>query len=227
MFLDDRTLLRLHVEAVWGVQLPPVEGPDLILLPESRRPDWRLCAAEIAEGKITFWRPDVRDGEREELLARLYAVQSFAESDQPLQGVSREVALRLAVPPVITLDGAMHVARALTSADRALIEQYEPDSAVYYLQEEQRPLIGVVVANRLLSVAHSSRRTAQACELGIDTLAEARRRGYALAATIVWSAAVRQEGLVPIYSALAENTASLNLAAAAGYREFARTVTLI
>jgi hypothetical protein len=115
----------------------------------------------------------------------------------------------------------------LTSADRALIEQYEPGSAVYYLQAQRRPLIGVVVANRLWSVAHSSRRTAQACELGIDTLAEARRRGYALAATVVWSSAVCQEGLVPIYSALAENTASLNLAVAAGYREFARTVTLV
>ena len=75
-------------------------------------------------------------------------------------------------------------------------------------------------------MAHSSRRTTEACELGIDTLPEARRRGYALAATVVWSAAIRAEGLTPIYSALAENTASLRLAAAAGYREFARGVTL-
>jgi RimJ/RimL family protein N-acetyltransferase len=62
----------------------------------------------------------------------------------------------------------------------------------------------------------------EACELGIDTLPEARRRGYALAATIVWTRAVMQEGLVPLYSALAENTASLRLAAVAGYRVFAR-----
>jgi len=73
-----------------------------------------------------------------------------------------------------------------------------------------------------MSLAHSSRRTKEACELGIDTLPEARRRGYALAATILWTRAVIQEGLVPLYSALAENTASLRLAAAAGYRVFAR-----
>lgn len=227
MFLDDRSLLRLHVEAVWDVQLPPLDGPDLLLLPESRWPDWRLCAAEIAESRVAFWRPDVQEGEREELLARLRVARSLGECDPPLQGVSRDVALRLAVIPAIAVEAGERIARGLTCADQALIEQYEPDSAVYYLQEERRPLIGVVVANRLLSVAHSSRRTPRACELGIDTLLEARRRGYALAATIAWSAAVLQEGLIPIYSALAENTASLRLAAAAGYREFARTVTLI
>jgi len=227
MFLDDRSLLRLHVEAVWDVQLPPVDGPDLVLLPESTWPDWRLCAAEIAQDRIAFWRPDVQERERAELLARLHVARSFAESDPPLQGVSREVALRLTATPAITLDVAERLARALTSADQALIEQYEPDATVYYLQEERRPLIGVIVANRLVSVAHSSRRTAHACELGIDTLLEARRRGYALAATIAWSSAVLQEGLIPIYSALAANTASLRLAAAAGYREFARTVTLV
>jgi RimJ/RimL family protein N-acetyltransferase len=83
----------------------------------------------------------------------------------------------------------------------------------------------VVIAGRLLSLAHSSRRTKEACELGIDTLLEARRKGYALAATILWTHAVMQEGLVPIYSAHAENTASLRLAAAAGYRAFAQVAT--
>jgi hypothetical protein len=78
----------------------------------------------------------------------------------------------------------------------------------------------------LLSVAHSSRRTAQACELGIETRPEARRQRYALAATVVWSAAINDEGLTPIYSALAENTASLRLAVAAGYRVFARAALL-
>ena len=65
----------------------------------------------------------------------------------------------------------------------------------------------------------------EACELGIDTLPEARRQGYALAATILWTQAVLQERLVPIYSADASNTASLGLADAAGYRAFARLAT--
>ena len=85
----------------------------------------------------------------------------------------------------------------------------------------------MVIAGQLLSLAHSSRRTQEACELGIDTLPEARRKGYALAATIVWVHTVLREGLVPIYSALAENTASLHLAAAAGYRPLAQVATFV
>jgi hypothetical protein len=53
--------------------------------------------------------------------------------------------------------------------------------------------------------------------LGINTLPEARRRGYARAATILWTALVQQQGLVPIYSAFAWNSASLHLARAVGY----------
>jgi predicted GNAT family acetyltransferase len=83
-----------------------------------------------------------------------------------------------------------------------------------------------VFDGRLLNQAHSSRRTAEACELGIDTLPEARRRGYALAATVAWSASILAEGLVPIYSAFAANTASLRLAHGAGYRPFARAIML-
>lgn len=227
MFLDDRTLLRLHVEAVWGVQLPPVTELDLTLLPESVRPDWRLYAAGIAGSTIAIWRPDVQLAEREHLLMRLCEVAALPPGSALPPGIDHEVALRLAAEPAVTLDAAGRIARTLAPVDRALLEQFEPGSAAYYLQEQRRPLIGVVVAGQLVSVAHSSRRTARACELGIDTLAEARRRGYALAATVVWSAALHQEGLVPIYSALAENTASLKLARAAGYREFAHALTLV
>ena len=82
------------------------------------------------------------------------------------------------------------------------------------------------IPGRVVSLAHSSRRTHEACELGVDTLPEARRRGYALAVTTLWARMVLQEGLVPLYSALAGNRASLALAAAAGYRVFAHIVTL-
>ncbi len=226
MISDDRVFLRLHVEAVWGVQLPPVEQNELTLLPASARPGWQLCVADIAEGRVYIWRPDVEPAERVELLARLREVLPLPASSPSPRGVSREVAFRLEAEPVITLEAARQLARLLTADDYALIETFESGSAAYYLKAECRPPIGVVVDGQLLSVAHSSRRTSEACELGIDTLPQARRRGYALAATVVWSAAIQQEGLVPIYSAFAANTASLNLAVAAGYREFTRIVAL-
>ncbi|MFL5701810.1 MAG: GNAT family N-acetyltransferase, partial [Ktedonobacteraceae bacterium] len=121
---------------------------------------------------------------------------------------------------------AQQVARLLTPDDQALVEIFDPGNVEYYFHPDRRPLIGVIVEGHLLSLAHSSRRTAEACELGIDTLPEARRKGYALAATLLWAASVAQEDLVPFYSASAENTASLGLASAAGYRAFARAATI-
>src|SRR2546423_15343222 len=100
----------------------------------------------------------------------------------------------------------------LTSRDRPLVEVFQASSLDDYFRPKRRPFIGVVVAERLLSLAHSSRRILEACELGIDTLPEARRRGYALAATIVWTREAMQKGIFPLSSALDENTASLRLA---------------
>lgn len=228
MRLTERVMLRLHVEAVWGVKLPPVERTELVLLPESAQPDWRLYAAELAGERILIWHKDLVFEERTELLARLNEVQrlSFSASAPSLPGLSREVAFRLEAEPMLDLMAARQLARRLTSADAALIEAFWPGHAREMMRSAVQPLLGVIVDGRLLSLAHSSRRTAEACELGIDTLPEARRRGYALAATVAWSAAISAEGLTPIYSALAENTASLRLAEAAGYRAFARATML-
>jgi hypothetical protein len=222
----DAEFLRLHLEAVWGVQLPPVEQSKISLLPGSPLPDWRLCVAALAAGRVSIWRPDVTPDERKQLLARLEEVLLLPDDSEPPAGVSREVAFRWTATPVVDYTSARRIARPLLDDDYALVKTFQPGDASKLFQPGPRPLIGVIVDGRLLSLAHSSRRTAQACELGIDTLPDARRRGYALAATIAWSAAICQEGLTPIYSALSTNSASLKLAVAAGYREFARAVTL-
>jgi hypothetical protein len=112
---------------------------------------------------------------------------------------------------------ARQSARVLASADSALIDAFEPESAAYFLQPSCAPCIGVVIADRLVSIAHTSARTPRACELGINTLEGERRHGYARAATTLWTALVEQQGMVPVYSAFAWNTASLRLAEAVGY----------
>ena len=221
MVSTDRTLLRLHVQAAWGVQLPPVVENDGELLPESAWPSWKLWAGDIAGGRVYIWRPDIKASEREALRLRANEALALPSRSTPIPGISREVAHSLVASPRLDMETAHSITRLLTSRDRSLIEVFQPGTSDYYLYPERRPLIGVVIAGRLLNLAHSSRRTKEACELGIDTVAEARRKGYALAATIVWTRGVMQEGLVPLYSALAENTASLRLAAAAGYRVFA------
>ena len=226
MVSTDRTLLRLHVEAVWGVRLPPVVEDDGELLPESAWPSWKLWAGEMAGGRVYIWRPDVKATEREALRLRANEALDLPPTAISMMGTHREVVHSLAAPPRLDIETASSIVRPLTARDRSLIEVFEAGSSDYYLHPERRPLIGVDIVGRLLSLAHSSRRTKEACELGIDTLPEARRKGYALAATIVWTHMVLQEGLIPLYSAAAENTASLRLAAAAGYRIFARAAVV-
>ena len=226
MFLSDRALLRLHIEAVWDVQLPVIEQDEIELLPAGNQPPWRLYVADLADGRVTIWRRDVALAEREALLTRLIAALTLPITAAPVPDVSREVAFRLAAEPAIDGTAARQLARPLTLDDYTLVEAFDPAFIPDLHHPACFPIMGIVVEGRLLSLAHSSRRTHEACELGIDTLPEARRRGYALAATVAWSAAISQEGLTPLYSALATNTASLNLAVAAGYREFVRGATL-
>ena len=226
MLSTPRALLRLHIEAVWGVQLPPITQNTVELLREGIQPSWKLYAAEMAGEQVAIWRPDVATSEREALLERAREALAVPPTGHVAPHISREVALHQVASPAISIEAAQHVARLLTSEDQTLVDIFEPGEVGYYFHPDRRPLVGVVVNGRLLSLAHSSRRTAQACELGIDTLPEARRKGYALAATLLWAASVTQEGLIAFYSASAENTASLALAAAAGYRAFARGVTI-
>jgi len=221
-----RALLRLHIEAGWGVQLPPITQNTVELLREGMQPPWKLYAAEIAGKQVAIWKPDVAASERKALFERAREAFTIPPTEHVAPHISREIVLHQVASPTMSAAAVQHVARLLTPDDQALVDIFDPGEIGYYFHPERRPLMGVVVEGRLLSLAHSSRRTAQACELGIHTLPEARRKGYALAATLLWAASVTHEGLVPFYSASAENAASLGLAAAAGYRAFARAAII-
>jgi hypothetical protein len=228
--------LRQHVEAVWGVRLPALAPGDhdtlpggVSLSPGDAETGWLLYWAETDEGAVRLWQRDTPTELRPALLARAAAGWAHA-SDAPDPatdaGIRREVALALPTDAQLDVAAAQKRACRLTAADTALLEHFEPGESAYYLEPDRAPVIGVITDGRLVSVAHSARRTVEACELGIETLPDARRRGYALAATVLWAAAVQAEGLVPLYSALAANAASLALARAAGYRPFARALYL-
>jgi hypothetical protein len=227
-------LLRRHVTAVWGVRLPALEVGDADVLPGEEslagalHPDevatWALYLAETAIGEVRIWRGDVATAARGRLLERGRAALALPSDVADEPGITREVALHQAAAPTLGQEAARRMARPIGRSDRAMVDAaFEPGWAAYYLDAAERmPVFGAIVAGRLLSVAHSSRRTAEACELGVVTLPEARRQGLGLAVTCCWAAAVAAEGRVPLYSALAANAASLALARAAGYRAFAR-----
>lgn len=225
MEISDRTLLRLHVEAVWNVRLSTSAPNEIELARDAPQPNWRLCAADMAEGRVYIWRSDVTPIAREALRLKANGVLAGMPDDTPLQGVHREVALFLAAHPRLDALTVRKIVRPLTKADHLLIEAFDPGEQDYYFAPARQPLIGAVVAGQLVSVALSSRRTSEACELGVHTLPEARRQGYALAVTVAWTQGIIQENLIPLYSADAANTASLRLAATAGYRAFAHIAT--
>lgn len=216
--------LRLHIEAVWNLSVPPLFPGDVDLPADGSQPPWLLHTSVVAEGvSVRCWRADVPTEARMGLAARAEVALALPPTAPAEPGITREVILSRAAEPKPRLAAAHQIARRLTTADRALVEAFEADSSVYYLDTPAtQPVFGVAVAGALASIAHSSRRTESACELGIDTAPEARGRGYGLAATLLWAEAVAAEGLVPLYSARADNAASLALAHAAGYRPLAR-----
>lgn len=235
--MTELELLRLHVSAVWGVPLPALTMGEVEVLPGEENlagrlhpgdvATWALLVAKVAAGEVRIWRGNVAGAARGQLLERARAALALPDEAPGEPGITREAALHQAAVPVIELEAARQLARPIARDERALVNASLPGWADYYLEAPERmPVFGAVVAGRLLSVAHSSRRTAEACELGVDTLPEARRQGLGLAVTVCWAAAVATEGLVPLYSALTENAASLALAHAAGYRVFARAVHL-
>lgn len=219
--LSEREFLRLHVEACWGISIPPIEKTRLVLPSTTALPPWSLYQANLAREQVTLWRPDVSPQQRADLLQR--ARLADVNFDSAL-GMRREVVLRLTTEPHSHHSPPRHAARLLTAADGFLLEAFEAGTATYFLSPQCAPCMGVIVEGRLVSVAHSSRRTTQACELGINTLPEARRQGYATIAARAWTEAILREGLVPIYSALADNTASLRLAATTGYLRVSESV---
>jgi len=200
---------------------------------EGAQPPWALYLGELRAGggneqpigRVHLWRHDVPAVERAALAARADAALALPVGAPLAEGVEREVALIQTAAPALSLDAVAQIARPLTAADRPLLAAFWPGEDDALLDPIRAPLFGVVAENRLLSLAHSSRRTPHARELGVDTLPEARRRGYALAATLLWAAAVAAESVIPFYSARADNTASLALAHAAGYRPFAAGVS--
>lgn len=213
--MTERDLLRLHLEACWNLAVPALDQAlhDFVLT--DGLPAWPLYLATCAQEQVAIWRPEIGPTQRRQLRAQAHSAALAWDEAVPMR---REVVFHYPNPSSQQLAHARQRARVLTAEEDAdRVNDFEAGSASYFLHPHRAPCIGCVVDGQLLSIAHSARQTSAACELGINTLPEARRRGYATAATILWTALVQQQGLMPIYSAFAWNTASLHLAESIGY----------
>ena len=67
------------------------------------------------------------------------------------------------------------------------------------------PVVGVIEDGAVVSACYSARRTATACEAGVDTEESYRGRGYAPLVVAGWRTVVELTGAVPLYSTTWDN----------------------
>src|SRR5262245_18759926 len=141
------------------------------------------------------------------------------------------IAVNLADPPrnAAAIRAALH-AHAPITAEQGGPEYWIPDSVeapaeVVYISEanahlleanfpwrlssrygsETGPVTAVVAQGSAVSICHCARLTSSAAEAGVETVEAFRGQGFASAVVAGWAAAVRQRGLIPLYSTWWEN----------------------
>jgi hypothetical protein len=88
------------------------------------------------------------------------------------------------------------------------------------------PLVATLADDRAVAICYCARLTAIAAEAGVETAESARGRGYGRAAVAGWAAAVRQQGILPLYSTSWDNLASQGIARSLGMIAYADTWSL-
>lgn len=206
-------LTQLDVERI-GVR----DGDTLVRLP-GERPDGilRFYVAALSDAAHRFYRWDVSPAVRTELAAlsieqarsdraavrRILA--RHAPCDTIWSGVSYYFPLHgvaaAAYPDVV----------ALGPADAARIERFDPE-----LTSFGQPVYAVVRDGEIVSACVSTRETARAGEVWVQTAPGHRGRGYARQVTAAWGHALTQRGKIAFYSHAEDNAASAGVARSLG-----------
>ena len=214
----DRELMQLHVEALFTHDangcLVRVNEPGRAHAP-------RFFVGETAESTVVRFRHDVDAKTRVELEAR---VETDVTRDS-----SRYHAILGRVTPVVNTwsgpvfcfpreiperTGATRITLENSDALRALLPSWLPDV------ETCAPMFALIVDGHAVAVCASVRITEHAHEAGVDTAPSYRGRGYAARVVAAWAHAVRETGVVPLYSTSWQNEASRAVARKLGLIQF-------
>ncbi len=223
---DSATLVNLHLENLLNLD---DRGRLLTVNDGTGREPPRFSMVLTAVGHRWFVRHDLDDVLAEEL-GRVAVAEPVGDEipERPkhreayrellggAQPVEEGCGPAFALPEVSAEHGP---AVELSTADRPLLERHFPGWARDF--EPSRPFGAVIEDGAVVSVCGNARRKTRATEAGVETAEGYRGRGYARAVTAVWAAALRREGIVPLYSTSWDNAASRRVAAALGAVQYA------
>jgi GNAT superfamily N-acetyltransferase len=222
---NARKLMRLHVEALFthdeSGRLLRVNEPDGAAAP-------RFFVGITTEGVLQRFRYDVDDDTRRELEdAHSDDLGRSIEDRKPNADRYRAILDRVTPVERVWTGPAFcfpreHTASpdvVLVTAENAdilqpLLASWIPDVRL------NPPMFAKVVDGHAVSVCCSVRRTSDAHEAGVETAGAYRGQGYAAQVVAAWANAVREFGLVPLYSTSWENERSQAVARKLGLTHF-------
>lgn len=116
--------------------------------------------------------------------------------------------------------GAVAVTAANADVLRRWLPEWLPDIA------GELPVRAVLVDGAAVAICACARLPGPATEAGVETHPAFRGSGHAVTATAAWAFAVRERGIIPLYSTGFSNTASQRVAAKLGLRRYGASVSL-
>jgi hypothetical protein len=224
--VDDRALMTIRAEIHFFYD---ARGRMLGTNEPDSRPAPRLFVGRTMGGHVVRFGATVPDDLARELEA---IVQRHADDDGLAVPAPMRAALRAGLErqePIKEEGGGPAYrfpasfaqpddAVEVTEANLAIVRETHP--WLYRDLSTWGPCFAVFRDGLTAAICHSSRIGAQAMEAGVFTLPAYRGRGYAVAVTASWGAAVSASGRVPIYSTAWTNVASQGVARRLGLRMF-------
>ena len=199
------------------IREPGYEEPELDPAP-------RFWMGRTLEGNVCRFRYDlsadlVRD--LEQICRSEPPAANVAEL--PLTATTIRAALHAQAPimqeqrgPAYWIPDNIHVPRVqvvlVSEANAYLLKANFPWKQISPSGVKTGPLVAAVAGGSAVSICYCARLTAVAAEAGVKTVESARGHGYAGAAVAGWASAVRQCGLLPLYSTSWANVASWRVA---------------
>lgn len=90
----------------------------------------------------------------------------------------------------------------------------------------RQPMMVVLVDDAAVAVCACARRPGAASEAGVETHPDFRGRGHAVTVTAAWARALRERGVIPLYSTSSANVASQRVAAKLGLIQVGKSASI-